>query len=241
MAALLGHDRIGIDPDHVAFPRIETIWVAGPLHQVLRGVPAAVGVQDNFHTKGFQLRDLLELHLVGQPLEGGPAVIQSTAMGHGLSIQVVVRLTPDVVNQDGHVLCHAPWIQQISIKASQGTTGNCLGAIVRRLDGSEADLCMSLEHDGRSSYNGPVHHLHKVGLFQSKHVEQVLGSHACHNTCPCWVGRSHPWACPAPPHCKCHTTSVGPSERYHIADDVLYQQITMQGHAMCTQSQHNSM
>ena len=113
-----------------------------------------------------------------------------------------------MASPDGHVLCHGTKVQRICIKADQGTTGKRLGTIVRRPNGGEADLRMSLDHDGRSSYDGRVHRLHKVSLFLAERGEQALGAVHALTHAYAWQGGGHPLACPVPPPCKCRTASV---------------------------------
>ena len=71
---LLGwDDDVAAKPDHVAFPGIEAVWVAGPLDQVLTSAPTLPSVQDGLHIKVVRWRHLLQLqpvkaHLQHQPL-----------------------------------------------------------------------------------------------------------------------------------------------------------------------------
>ena len=55
---LLGCDWIDVYPDHIAFTGVEIVRVAGPLNQVLHGVPMVAGVQDGFHVKVVRWHDL---------------------------------------------------------------------------------------------------------------------------------------------------------------------------------------
>ena len=114
------------------------------------------------------------IHLVGQPLEGGPAVMQSIAVRQGTIVCREVRPAPDVACTNGHVVGHAPGVEAVGVEANQGTAGEGFGSIIRLSDGGVSNFCVSLEHDGRPSYDGLVQQLHKVSLIRVECVEQAL-------------------------------------------------------------------
>ena len=71
---------------------------------------------------------------------------------------------------------------------------------------------MSLEHNGRFTYDGHVYQLWQVSSALAEHVEQTLGATPLY--CMPILSRTlHHLACPTPPPCICHTVSVGPSGR----------------------------
>ena len=107
------------------------------------------------------------LHHVGQPLEGVPTVTRSIAVHQGTIVHREVRPTPGVTCANGHVRGHAPGVKAVGIKANQGKAGEGLGSIVRLSDGGVSNFHVSLEHDGRPSYDGHVHQLHEVSLIRA--------------------------------------------------------------------------
>ena len=99
-------------------------------------------------------------------------MVHSRAPGHHLRCKV--RPAPDVACADGHVLGHAPGVKAVGIKANQGTAGEGLGSVIRLSDGGVSNFRVSLEHDGRPSYDGHVQQLRKVSLIPVERVEQAL-------------------------------------------------------------------
>ena len=89
-----------------------------------------------------QALQLVGFCLVGQPLEGGPAMAWPISVGHALGIQAIVWLALDLAGPDGHFLCHGPGLKLISTKTNQGATGERLGTILSCPHSSEANLCV---------------------------------------------------------------------------------------------------
>ena len=116
----------------------------------------------------------VDICLVGQPLGGGPAVTRSIAVRPGTIVRLEVRPAPYVACADGHVLGHATWVKAVGVKANKGTAGEGLGSVIRLSDGGVSNFCVSLEHDGRPSYDGLVQQLREISLILVERVEQAL-------------------------------------------------------------------
>ena len=87
---MLARDGTATDPDYIAFPGVETGRVTGPLNQVLCDVSAHV--QDGFHVKVVQRRDLLEFWAIESPLDWftrgiGHNVGHRTGVSHGFRVK----------------------------------------------------------------------------------------------------------------------------------------------------------
>ena len=67
-----------------------------------------------------------------------------------------------------------PGVQAVGVEADQGTAGEGLGSVVRLSDGGVSNFRMSLEHDGRSSYDGLIQQLCEFSLIRVERVEQAL-------------------------------------------------------------------
>ena len=108
------------------------------------------------------------IRLVGQSLEGGPAVTWFIAVRQGTIVRREVRPAPDMDCTD------APGVEDVGVEADQGTAGEGLGSVVRLSDGDVSNFHVSLEHDGRPSYDGLVKQLCKFSLIRVECVEQAL-------------------------------------------------------------------
>ena len=67
-------------------------------------------------------RQPADVRLVGQPVEGGPAVTRSIAVRHGTIVHSEVRPAPDVACADRHVLGHIPGVETVCVKANSEDT-----------------------------------------------------------------------------------------------------------------------
>ena len=89
-------------------------------------------------------------------------------------VRCEVRPAPDMACANGHVLGHAPGVKTVGVKANQGAAGEGLGSVIRLLDGGVSNFHMSLEPDGKPSYDGHVQQLLEVCLIRAECVEQAL-------------------------------------------------------------------
>ena len=118
---------------------VRVIAIHGQVSQAQSHLRSIAGMQ--------QTCQPVNIRLVGQPLEGGPAVMLSIAVRRGTIVRLEVRPAPDVVYADGHVLGHAPGVEAVGVEANQGTAGEGLGSVVRLSDGGVSNFHVSLEHD----------------------------------------------------------------------------------------------
>ena len=145
---------------------VRVIAIHGQVSQAQSHLRSIAGMQ--------QTCQLANIRLVGQPLEGGPAVTRSIPVRQGTIVRREVRPAPDMACADGHVLGHAPGVEAVGVEANQGMAGEGLGSVGRLSDGGVSNFRMSLEHDGRPSYDGLVQQLRKVSLIRLERVEQGL-------------------------------------------------------------------